>query len=125
MSTQLRKKILIVDDEPDYVDILKMRLEAEGFEVESASDGRGGIIRAVEGHPDLLLLDVLMPELSGYGVIMELRRIEATKSIPVIVLTGRRGVQDLFEVEGVSDYLIKPFDFDDLLLRIKRALGNK
>lgn len=118
-----KKKILMVDDERDFVDMVKMRLEKNGYEVIPAYNGKEALEKGKIDKPDLILLDILMPELDGYSTLKELKQIETTKDIPVLVLTAKTGMKDLFEVEGIADYIIKPFEAEDLLLRIKRALS--
>lgn len=120
----MAKKILIVDDEPDFITMVRMRLEANGYEVIDAPDGEAGFKKAKQEKPDLILLDIMMPKKDGYTVLRELKAEDATKSIPVIVLTAKTGMKDLFKIEGIDDYVIKPFDPQDLLLRIKRAVGE-
>lgn len=117
------KKILVVDDEPEFVDMLKMRLEANGYAVVTAANGKQGAEKAVSEKPDLILLDILMPEMDGYTAMKEIKATTQTRDIPVIVVTAKSKMQDLFQVEGISDYVVKPFESDDLLFRIKRVLA--
>ena len=117
-----KKKILIVDDEADLVKMMKIRLEVSNYEVITASDGEEGIKQAEAGNPDVILLDIMMPKKDGYTLLRELKNKETTKSIPVIVITGKPGMKDLFEIEGVKDYIIKPFEKEDLLSRINITL---
>ena len=117
-----KKKILIVDDEPELVNLIRLRLEANGYEVIDASNGEEGLKKVEEERPDIILLDIMMPKKDGYTLMRELKRKEATKSIPIIALTGKPKMKDLFEIEGIKDYIVKPFEDEDLLLRIKRAL---
>jgi len=119
-----KKKILIVDDEPDFISMLKMRLEAGGYDIISASDGREGLQKAQKETPNLILLDILMPEKDGYTTLRELREKKNTKSIPIIVLTAKPEMKELFEMEGIKDYILKPFDNNDLLIKIKKALNE-
>jgi len=117
-----KKKILIVDDEPDFVLLLKKRLEANGYDVISAANGDEGVKKVGTDKPNLILLDIMMPEKDGYTMLKELKAREETSSIPVIVVTAKPNMRDLFGVEGIKDYIVKPLDDEDLLLRIKRAL---
>ena len=116
------KKILIVDDEPDFVGLLKVRLERNGYEVMEAGDGEEGLKKCEEGKPDLVLLDIMMPKKDGYTMLRDLKANNVLKAIPVIAVTAKPGVKELLEVEGVSDFIVKPFEDEDLLVRIKRAL---
>lgn len=117
-----KRKILIVDDEPDFVLLLKKRLETNGYDVSVASNGEEGINQIKKDRPNLVLLDIMMPKKDGYTMLKELKGKEETSSIPVIVVTAKPNMRDLFGVEGIQDYIVKPLDDDDLLLRIKRAL---
>lgn len=119
-----KKKILIVDDEADFVLLLKIRLKANGYDTISAANGEEGIDKAIKEKPDLILLDIMMPKKDGYTMLQELRGNEEAASIPVIVVTAKPYMRDLFSIEGIKDYLVKPFEDDDLLLRIKRTLEN-
>ena len=118
-----KKKILVIDDELDFVNLVKVRLEANGYEVIDALNGEDGLKKAEAENPDLILLDIMMPKKDGYTLLRELKYKEATKSIPVIVLTAKPGMRDLFGMEGVSDYIVKPFEDEELLLRIKKTLS--
>lgn len=118
----MTKKILIIDDNPELVTILKMRLEKEGYPVVSAEDGMMGLKKAKEERPDLILLDVLMPNMDGFSFLLELRKVPELASLPVIVLTAKKMMGDLFKLEGVRDYILKPFDKDDLLAKVKRYI---
>ena len=118
------KKILVVDDQPDNVFILRDRLEHYGFEVITAYDGPTGIEKAISELPDLILLDVMMPGMSGFEVCKKLSANEATKIIPVILVTALTGVEDLREGldAGAFDYIKKPFNRVELIARINSAL---
>ena len=116
------KKILVVDDEIDIIFTLKSRLEAHDYEVIAATDGDEGLARAFEHEPDLIILDIVMPKVDGYTFLKELRMNARTKQIPVIVLTGKAKMKDLFDLEGVKDYLTKPYRSEDLLAKINEYL---
>ena len=118
-----KKKILIVDDEPDFVEMLKMRLQSKGYEVIYAFNGNEGLKKTEDHRPDVILLDIMMPQKDGYTMLNELKRNEELCRTPVIVVTAKPGMKDLFEIEGVKDYILKPFEAEDLLLRINRAIG--
>lgn len=127
-------KILVIDDDPDIVDALFVLLEGEGYEVASAADGEEGLVRIREENPDLIILDLLMPKLDGYGVCKMLQdpRWSRWKDVPVIVLTSVReeASQRRYELEtgmrmGVDDYVEKPIDPDVVLERVKKILARK
>jgi len=117
-----KKKILIVDDEPDFVDMIQMRLEANGYEVVTAYDGDSGVERAREESPNLILLDVMMPGKDGFEVLKELRRTAGIQYIPVVMLTAKGETKSIFRAQdlGVADYLIKPCDSQELLTTVKK-----
>lgn len=118
------KRILVVDDQPDNVFILQDRLEHEGFEVIKAYDGPSGISLATEQCPDLILLDVMMPGMSGFEVCKTLSLNESTKDIPIILVTALGEASDLSEglQAGAFDYIKKPFNKIELIARINSAL---
>ena len=115
------KKILVVDDEQQLALAVKIRLQSRGYQVVTANDGQEALERIGQERPDLVLLDVLMPVMDGYSCLREINTRFGRGKIPVIILTARDRMKDLFEIEGVADYVIKPFDHEDLLIRIERA----
>ena len=114
------RKILLADDEPQLALAIKIRLQARGYEVITARDGQEALELVATQQPDLVLLDVLMPGMDGYTCLRELNQRFGRGHVPVIILTARDRMKELFELEGIHDYLIKPFDYDDLLVRIER-----
>jgi len=116
------KKILIAEDEPEASKLLKLRLESNGYNVITAGDGCEALKKAEGERPDLILLDVKMPNMDGYTALKALKDDEKTKKIPVIMLTAYDQMEDLFEVEHIDDFIVKPCDSRDLLLRISRVL---
>ena len=118
------KKILVIDDLPENVFILQDRLVQEGYEVITAYDGNGGIEKAYSESPDLILLDVMMPDISGFEVCKILVNDERTKHIPIILVTARAGAEDTKEglEAGAFDYIKKPFNRVELMARVKSAL---
>lgn len=120
-----KTKILIIDDEPDFAELFKKRLEANGYEVFIAVNGNEGLKKMRAEKPDVVLLDILMPEKDGYTMLKEAKRDSFISHIPVIVVTAKPFMQDLFDLEGVHDYLVKPIDDDELLLRIKLTLKRQ
>ena len=119
-----KKRILVVDDERDFVEMIKFRLEANGYEVIAAFDGIQGMMVAKREKPDLIILDVMMPAGGGYLVCERLKLSSFTWSIPVIFLTAKSRPEDeakAYEV-GAKYYLTKPYEPEVLLDTIKRAL---
>ncbi|PKL82001.1 MAG: response regulator [Ignavibacteriae bacterium HGW-Ignavibacteriae-3] len=118
------KKILVIDDNPDNVFLLQDRLEREGFEVIKAYSGETGIQRAVEDKPDLILLDIMMPDISGFDVCKTLTAHPETKLIPIILLTALTEADNIKEglLAGAFDYIKKPFNKVELIARINSAV---
>lgn len=118
------KKILVIDDLPENVFMLQDRLEHEGYEVITAYDGYSGIDKAKSQLPDLVLLDVMMPEITGLEVCQILVKDPVTKDIPIILVTAKSGAEDTKEglEAGAFDYIKKPFNRIELLARVNSAL---
>ena len=119
------KKILVADDEQQLALAVKIRLQSKGYTVVTASDGQQALQLAEQEKPDLIILDVLMPVMDGYSCLREINTRFGRGKIPVIVLTARDRMKDLFELEGIEDYVIKPFDHEDLLVRIERVFKRR
>jgi len=122
----MKKKILIVEDDEDIVFLLKMILEEEGYKVISASDGQMGYDSVLKEKPDLVLLDIMMPKVDGYTLNLHLKQHQETSEIPVIVITGRGHLRELFEVNRqapIADFLEKPFPTKLLLEKIGQILS--
>jgi DNA-binding response OmpR family regulator len=121
-----RPLVLIADDDLDILMLVRFRLEKAGYAVISASDGQTALDLALEREPDLAVLDAMMPRLDGYEVTRELRRREATRGMPVILLTARvqeADVQRGLEA-GADEYVPKPFSPQELGARVQAALGR-
>lgn len=118
------KKILVIDDHPDSVFLLQDRLQREGFEVLTAYDGQSGLEKAINEQPDLVLLDVMMPGISGMDVCRTLVNTPVTKDIPVILVTAKTEAEGTKEglQAGAFDYIRKPVNKIELLARIHSAL---
>lgn len=118
------KKILVVDDLPENVFMLQDRLEHEGYEVITAYDGLTGIERTRNELPDLILLDVMMPGITGFEVCKTLANDMKTRNIPIILVTAKIGAEDTKEglEAGAFDYIKKPFNRIELLARVNSAL---
>lgn len=115
-------KILVIEDEEKLARMLELELTYEGYQVEKALDGRSGLELALHGQPDLVLLDIMLPELSGLEVLRRMRREQC--ETPVILLTARDNVADKVSGldAGANDYVTKPFAIEELLARIRANL---
>ncbi|WP_135466773.1 phosphate regulon transcriptional regulator PhoB [Crenalkalicoccus roseus] len=116
--------ILVVEDEAPLLTLLRYNLERQGFRVEEAADGEEALVRVAEARPDLVLLDWMLPSLSGLEVCRQIRRRPTTRDLPVIMLTARTEQQDAVRAldTGADDYISKPFDMENLLARIRALL---
>lgn len=117
-------RILVVDDEPDIIALVAYHLARAGYRVSTASTGTEALQAAREEHPALIVLDLMLPELSGFQVLERVRADEALTDVPVLMLTARREEPD--RVQGLSlgadDYLVKPFSPQELVLRVRNIL---
>jgi two-component system alkaline phosphatase synthesis response regulator PhoP len=124
-STQA--KVLVADDEPHLLRLVKFRLEREGYEVLTAVDGESALEMARTEQPDLCVLDVMMPKRSGFDVLRELRSDDSCSGMKVIMLTARAQDRDVdvgFSL-GADDYITKPFSPQELRVRIGTHLGKR
>lgn len=119
-----KNRIMICDDDQSILDVLQMLLESEDFEVIAEIDSTQLINKMQTYSPDILLLDLWMPVLTGDEVLKSLRQIEEFKFIPVIVLSASVDARSIAQGAGATDFLPKPFDMDDLILKIKQLLQN-
>jgi DNA-binding response OmpR family regulator len=120
-------KVLVADDEPHLLRLAKFRLEREGYEVLTAVDGESALQVARDEHPDLCVLDVMMPKRSGFDVLRELRSDETCAGMKVIMLTARAQDRDVdvgFSL-GADDYITKPFSPQELRVRIGAHLSKR
>jgi len=124
MGEPTTHRILVVDDEPDITALVAYHLAKSGYRVTTAANGRDGLRAAREERPDLVVLDLMLPGISGYDVLAELRRREETRDLGVILLTARKDEPD--RIKGLSlgadDYLPKPFSPQELVLRVGAVL---
>ena len=118
------EQILVVDDDPDILQFVRMNLELEGFEVAVARSGREALDKAHDRPPELVLLDVMMPEMDGLTVLSKLRSSPSTANVPVIILTAKALAEDRVKGLdlGADDYVTKPFELEELVARIRTVL---
>lgn len=118
----MKTKVLIVDDEPVVRDILQRKLGNLGFNAFTACDGVEGLDMAIRERPDLILLDVMMPNKDGFAMLKDLQSNEVTRRISVIMATAKGNTSDIYYGQdlGATDYLIKPIEFESLLKVIRK-----
>lgn len=119
-----KKRILIVDDEEDILNVLRFRLEANNYEVLSASNGQEGLNKARSMKPDLIILDLMLPKLDGYKICRILKFDESYKAIPIIIFTAsaQKKDEELGMEMGADAYIAKPFESKILLEKMKELL---
>ncbi len=122
------KRILCIEDEPEMIDLIRLILGRRGFEVLGAAGGTAGLKEVREQLPDLVLLDLMMPDMDGWEVYQQMKAEDSTRGIPVIVVTAK--AQSIDKVLGlhiakVDDYIAKPFSPQDLLNSVEKVLGKK
>jgi two-component system response regulator VicR len=121
------KHIICIEDEMEMIDLIRIILGRRAFEVTGANGGREGLRMVREKHPDLVLLDLMMPDMDGWEVYQQMKADEATRNIPVIVVTAK--AQNIDKVLGlhiakVDDYIAKPFSPQELLASVEKILGT-
>ncbi len=118
------KTVLIVEDEEAVRELEKFILEQVGYEVMEARDGLEGLAKAEFKKPDIILLDLMMPDVSGGRMLDEMKRHPSTAGIPIVVVTGKPDAHDMFDESlGADDVIMKPFEAEILLDRIKHHIG--
>jgi DNA-binding response OmpR family regulator len=122
------KVILCIEDEPEMIDLIRLILSRRGFEILGANGGKEGLEMIRKNHPDLVLLDLMMPEMDGWEVYQQMKADETTRDIPVIVVTAK--AQSIDKVLGlhiakVDDYIAKPFSPQELLASVDTVLGRQ
>ena len=122
----MAKKILIIDDEKDMVDILNTILQHDGYEVVTAYDGEEGLQRVKESTPDLIITDIMMPRMDGFTFAQKIKEDPSTSGIPIIMLTAKDQAVDRYKglSLGIAAYIVKLFDLDELRDTVKDVLEN-
>ena len=119
-TRQIRKRVLVIDDDPDMGQLMGLVLIRAGYEVDLAYDGRQGLRRFIEARPDVVVLDVRMPDIDGWTVLQHLHEIS---SVPVVIITATASpdIETKSHTLGAADFIAKPFRPNDLALRVARA----
>jgi len=122
-----KKKVLVVDDDADLAKMLKVRIEAEGYEFMGAMEGKEMLEVLKTKKPDVILLDIMLPNMDGYSILREMRKHEEYTDIPVIILSAKekKKMGDLFALEKVAFFVEKPFDTKELMEKIKESLEKR
>ena len=120
-----KKKILLVDDEPEIAEAFSVRLQASGYDVITANTGLEGLELAISEKPNMIISDILMPGMSGYDLVRELRSRGLLEKIPVMMFTAKGAEKDLCKVDGVREFLGKPINAEVLLEKIKKHLNGQ
>ncbi len=128
MDAQTKKKILCIEDEQEMIDLIRLILSRRGFDVLGANGGKEGLEAIRKEHPDLILLDLMMPDMDGWEVYQRMKAEEASRNIPVIVVTAK--AQSIDKVLGlhiakVDDYIAKPFSPQELLNSVDNVLAKQ
>ena len=119
----MAKKIMILEDDEATAELIKFYLQEEGFQVAVSSRGDGFLARAIEYQPDLITLDVLLPDANGFNIFKELQKNESTRNIPVIFITVSEGDKEKGVTMGASGYIVKPFNEKELKGTIKSIIA--
>jgi CheY-like chemotaxis protein len=116
-------RILVVDDISDNLFLLQTVLEAEGYDVDTADNGRAALAKIEAAPPDLILMDVMMPDMNGYEVTQQIRQNQSIPFIPILLVTAHEEANDIQGLAlGANDFIRKPIEFDKLLARIEAFL---
>ena len=118
-------RILCIEDDPDMIDLIRLILERRGFTVEGADGGKAGLLAMQASPPDLVLLDLMMPDMDGWDVYQKMKADALTRTIPIIVVTASAQAIDRefgLHIARVDDYIVKPFSPQDLLASVDRVL---
>lgn len=116
------QKILIIDDDRLNTTLIKFTLAQEGYEVILAGDGKEGLEQVEQENPNLIILDIQMPNMNGYEFMTELKSIQGFETTPVIMLTANENMEDVFKVEGVKGYFVKPVEPKALIEKVTEII---
>lgn len=121
----MAKKVLVVDDEPEMLNLMKFTLEQGKYEVVTCDTGRNAWAAIIDNKPDLILLDVMLPGIDGYSLQIKISQDDLTKHIPIVIMTALEPSRTLFKkFEQVKGFMTKPFKTDDLLQKVEEIIGK-
>jgi DNA-binding response OmpR family regulator len=123
MST---RRILLVDDSETILQIEQMILSKLNYDLVTAHDGDEGVAKALASHPDLILMDVIMPKMGGFEAVRQLRELDQTKTVPIVMVTTEAEAESMEKgyLTGCNDYIVKPIDTNELVAKVKNLLGE-
>lgn len=125
---QINKRIIYFEDDKDMVELVRIILGREGYQVEGIAEGQAGIKAVQQNSPDVILLDLMLPDMDGWEIFRQLKHDESTADIPVIVITAKAQSIDKvlgLEIAKVDDYISKPFRPNELVDRVEEVLARK
>jgi DNA-binding response OmpR family regulator len=117
------RTILIADDDRTLTTMLRKVLEERGHDVLVANDGKDALQKFETGRPDLVILDIEMPEVNGYSFLFEMKKLDPGRPVPILVLTCKEELKEIFLVEGVKEYLVKPVSNEEILQKVEKYLS--
>jgi len=121
MADQL--KVLVIDDESVLIKMVTSLLESKNYQVVTATDGVEGLAIAKSEIPNLIILDVVMPIMDGYSFVKEIKKEDDLKAVPILVLTAKTELEDLFKMEGINHFMSKPFQTEEFLKEVKALIS--
>ena len=120
----MKQKVMVIDDSPETVTLIETWLKQSGFDVLSAFNGKEGLEKVKTNRPDLIICDILMPEMDGFAFYKELKKDEATANIPILIVTVRQKMEDTFRALGVGGFVAKPYNPTELIAKIQGCLDG-
>ncbi len=118
-------KILLVDDDQDFLQLLEFDFKKKGFQTITATNGEDGLAKAFSDKPALIILDIKMPKMDGYTFVRRLKKDAEMKDTPLIVLTSYEPMKDMFQMEGVTEYFVKSANMDGLMQAVEKHVKPK
>ena len=122
----MTKRVLLIEDEPNIIEAIRYVLQRDGFAVDTHSDGKSALEAILDRRPDVLILDVMLPNRSGYDILRDLRSQDGTADLPVLMLTarGQKKDREMAELYGASRFMTKPFSNAEMLAAVRELVGQ-